>query len=217
MPPHHPRFPPPPEHGGPHHPRFPPPPEHGGPGRRPIRRFPRFQEVPYEVIANGSTYEIRKYTNLTVAWATGNGTAAKPSFETMKVVFKYLLGSNNDTESGDCFMIPPVKPAFSLADGEHAGQAILALPLPARLARVPTPLNSQVQIRVLPEFHAAVKKIEGEVTDEAIDKIFAELKDEVKDGYKVISDAKPEVARYTPPWVPARWQRNEVLAPVQKA
>lgn len=195
--------------------------KHGGKhGKKPsFRPFGlRAPEPPFKVLDKAETYEIREYANLSLAWVSlPDGTVDRAPRDGFKLLYEYISGANKDEATGSCFKIPMFAPVFTQEDTETKGNIVMAFVLPPKIARIPTPTNPQVQIRTLPVWTAAVKSLSGSVGPEELAKAEAELRGDVKGDWKVFPDAKCELGRYDPPWVPGFFQKNEVFLPVKQA
>ncbi|KAI9033499.1 SOUL heme-binding protein-domain-containing protein [Hyaloraphidium curvatum] len=202
-------------------PPYPGQPQPGKPdhGKKPgLRLQGMVPEVPYEVLVDGDGFEIRKYTNLTLAWTSApGGSVSKAPNGGFGLLYGYISGKNKDAETGQCLKIPMTAPVFTQEDGDTPGNIVMAFAMPARLARTPEPTDDKVSIRVIPEWTVAAKRVRGWVGDEQVGKAAEELRAAVGEGWKAYEGAKTVLGRFDPPWIPGFMQRNEVYVPVHKA
>ncbi|KAI9003982.1 SOUL heme-binding protein-domain-containing protein [Hyaloraphidium curvatum] len=176
--------------------------------------WPHPIETPYTVLDSGDNWEVRSYVNLTIAQVTEPGDdVSRPPMGSVRLLLEYIGGKNN-ASTGECYKLPMTVPLYSLS--YSAGNMTTLLVLPAKLAEAPEPKDPRVQIVRNSELIDAVAKLPGRPSKAEVEKAAADMRARVS-GNWTVGEGPVELAQFDPPWLPARWRKNEVLLPAKRA
>lgn len=163
------------------------------------------EQQPYEIVREYPGFELRRYHAHTVAEvdvATDFDSAGSRAFGPL---FSYISGGN--AERRKIAMTAPVVQVPT-----ERGHAV-AFVMPQGLADAPSPTDSSVSIRTVPERLSAVMRYSGRWSRLAYDRRLGELRTAI-DAAGLASVGEPRFARFNPPYTPWFLRRNEVAIDV---
>lgn len=181
------------------------------------------EEPKYSVIEKSDNFELRSYRSMIVAETTVSGSLDEASSAGFKVIADYIFG-NNTSRAGNSEKVSMTAPvtmgsvnsdAFTMDSftvGNTKGQWRMHFVMPAEhtMDSLPTPNNSAVNLRVIPERKYAVIRFSGFTSEAKIAKLTTELLAWLASkGIK--PSGTPVIARYNPPWTLPFLRRNEVM------
>lgn len=180
----------------------------------------------YEVMFETGKIEYRLYESYLVAETTVAGTESygKASNQGFFRLFDYISGDN--TGSTSIAMTSPVQQTpnsekismtapVQQTKTELGWTVAFMLPSKFDLQTAPTPTNSEVRIRAIPERMMAVIRYSGRWTQKNFDRQTEKLMKDM-DARGIPALSSPEAAAYNPPFVPPFMRRNEIMIEVDR-
>jgi len=176
------------------------------------------QEPSYQVLNDYGVIQIRHYPALVVAETEVSADYKSSSGQAFQRLAGYIFGNNKTRQK--LAMTAPVmqqQTAETLAMTAPVIQQKLGavwlmafvLPKDYSVATAPTPLDSVVVIKEIPEKKVAVLRYTGSLSEQAIEAKAEELTAWLSQhNYKIISAARS--AAYDPPWTLPFLRRNEI-------
>ncbi len=180
------------------------------------------EEPEYTVVRKSRGYEIRKYESYLIAETTVSGdydTALNTGFSR---IANYIFGNNTsqtklegesargETASEKIAMTIPVSETRD-ADGKRV--VYFVLPRKYSIDTIPQPNASNVRVREVPSFTAAVLRFSWYPTSDRIERKKQQLRQVLeKDEVKIAGF--PTTALYNPPISPPYLLRNEIIIPI---
>jgi len=178
----------------------------------------------YDVVKNDGTYEIRRYHTCVVAEFTTVSEFDNAGSAAFRPLFNYITGSNHT--AGKIAMTSPViqEAALQIPLTEPRYETMgtttytVSFVMPGEYRRVeelPTPNDSAVKLRVIPEQLVIVDKFSGRWSESLYNERLAKLTSAARLlDYQVVGPAR--FARFNPPITPWFLRRNEIQIPVRK-
>ena len=171
----------------------------------------------YQVVKTKPDYEIRQYSSYILAEThqKGSGTGG------FNELFQYISG-NNIARSKVTMTAPVLQSAPT--DGQKipmsapvikdsASSIAFVMPAGSKLADLPQPKSSNIELRVVPPQTVAVIAFSGYATEDKIKEKSAKLLSALeRDHIHVLS--APQIALYNPPWTPPFMRRNEAMVEI---
>lgn len=165
------------------------------------------EEPEYEVLADTSAYEIRRYQPYVVAEVDVQGPSADS--QGFRTLAGYIFGDNQGGEK--MAMTAPVE--SRKADVNDAVTYGFVMESKYTLETLPSPNNERIQVREKPARVVAVRRFSGRWTERNMAKHERELLESLgKDGIEV--SGAVELARYNGPFTPWFLRRNELIVPI---
>lgn len=185
------------------------------------------EEPKYDVIEKSDAFELRAYKPIIVAEVLVDGDMKEASNKGFKLIADYIFGNNKSKTGGKIgtsekiSMTAPVtlepkseKVAMTapVAVQKEAEKWRVHFVMPSKytLETLPTPNNSQVNLREVAAKKFAVVRFSGLVGDEKMAAKAAELQAWMATK-QLTPIGTPELARYNPPWTLPFLRRNEIL------
>jgi hypothetical protein len=164
------------------------------------------ETVAYERTERMGEIEFRKYPELTLATVNGPGNDSGFS-----ALFAYITGNNR--MEGKIPMTAPVitseRIPMTAPVISHEESMSFVMPAGKTLQEMPEPLDTRVQLSVIPPREIAVIRFRGYARRGEVEKVTTRLREglknagiETRDGFFLM--------RYNPPWTPGFLRRNEV-------
>jgi SOUL heme-binding protein len=183
------------------------------------------EQSAYTVIESRDGYEIRLYPEHIVAETTVTGPYKEALNQGFRIVAGYIFGAN--TKSERIAMTAPVTqaesstesiamtaPVLATVDGESHTIAF-GMPRSHTLESLPTPTDSRVRIRTVPEKKVAVLRFSlGRSTARVQAKKLQLIELLKRDAVTTVGE--PQFAGYNGPWTPPWMIRNEVMIEVMQ-
>lgn len=195
------------------------------------------EEPNYSVIEQTGAFELRAYNPMIVAETTVAGSLDDASSAGFRLIADYIFG-NNTSAAGDSekvSMTAPVtlSPSHTPSKDEAAPSEKISMTAPVTMARsegqwrthfvmpkeytmnsLPSPNNSAVTLREIPERKYAVIRFSGFTGEAKVAEKTTALMQWLTD--KGISPVgEPQLARYNPPWTLPFFRRNEIMVAYQ--
>jgi hypothetical protein len=170
------------------------------------------ETVPYKITGNAGAIEFRQYPALVLATVRGDGDDSGFS-----LLFAYITGSNH--LQGKLSMTSPVITSRQIAMTAPvvSDKMTMSFVMPPGKSRddIPVPLDSRVQILMLPEREVAVIRFRGYAGPDEVAATTIQLLDGLKKaGIEPVG--APFLMRYNPPWTPGFLRRNEVAVEIRR-
>lgn len=182
-----------------------------------------YEEPNYQTIVQEDQFEVRQYSDVLVAQASSPGTYKESSGQNFERLAGYIFGKNKANEKMD--MTTPVLqeqqsqkldmtvPVLQQQSNTNWTMTFV-LPSKYSIETVPTPLDENVTVKVLPEIKVATLQYSGKMNENNIQKHTQMLEDWViKKGFNAVSS--PYSAAYDPPWTLPMLRRNEIHIPIE--
>jgi SOUL heme-binding protein len=182
------------------------------------------EEPDYEVMRKLDTnVELRQYASYVVAEVVMNATADEAGNQAFPILAGYIFGKNKG-EKKFAMTAPvtqsaaPVKMEMTAPVTQSAvagGMRVqFVLPKGVTLASAPEPLDSRVQLRLVPASQWAAIRYSGTWSQANYDEHLALLKSAL-DKAGVATQGEPVLARYNAPFTPWFLRRNEIWLAVR--
>jgi SOUL heme-binding protein len=181
------------------------------------------EEPSYEVTKKLENIEIRAYAPYVVAEVVLDATAENAGNQAFPILAGYIFGKNKGekkfamtapvtqmAEPARIAMTAPVTQA-AVAGGMRVQ---FVLPKTVTLATAPEPLDSRVQLRLVPAATWAVIRYSGTWTESNYNENLKKLK-AATDAASINTNGEPVLARYNGPMTPWFMRRNEIWLAVQ--
>jgi isocitrate dehydrogenase kinase/phosphatase len=185
----------------------------------------RVEQPDYTVIEKKKDYEIRNYGAHIVAETTVSNVAYRDAMNSgFSIVAGYIFGGNTKKEK--ISMTAPVTEKNESSEriamtapvtvNTEGDSRVIAFGMPRSysMETLPTPNDSRVRLREVPEQKIAVLRFSWSRSENQIknmkDKLLNSL---VRDNIKIIGT--PSYAGYNAPWTPPWMTRNEILVEVK--
>ena len=176
------------------------------------------EEPRYEVIRQFDTVELRKYAPYVVAEVVLDATAEEAGSRAFPILAGYIFGKNKG-ERKFAMTAPvtqaavPVKMAMTAPVTQAAvsgGMRVqFVLPAGVTLESAPEPLDSRVQLRLVPATQWAAIRYSGGWSQANYDEHLGKLKAALA-AAGVATQGQPVLARYNSPMTPWFMRRNEI-------
>jgi len=166
------------------------------------------EEPEYTIVDQSGVFELRTYDSMIIAETTISGSMDKASRTGFRVIADYIFGNNTSPTGGSekVSMTAPV--TMKQIDGQWRMHFVM--PKKHSLESLPSPNNSAIVLREIPEQNYAAIRFSGSTSDARVAKKTTELMAWLAS--KGISPiGTPEIARYNPPWILPLFRRNEIL------
>ena len=191
------------------------------------------EEPKFEVLAQDSRFEVRRYAPLIVAetWVDGDmDTASNKGF---RAIADYIFGNNTAPQTQHSSKIAMTAPVTLEPQGQPTQLAMTApvtvqpapdapgwvaaqrwrvqfvMPNQYTLATLPRPNNNTVTLREVPGKTVAVATYSGFNTDNRIQTETQALLGWMQ-ARQLLAAGPAQLARYDPPWTLPIWRRNEI-------
>jgi len=166
------------------------------------------EEPEYEVLAETSAYEVRRYEPYLVAEVDVQGQSADS--QGFRTLAGYIFGDNQSSQK--MAMTAPVESRD--ADANDAITYGFVMESKYTLDTLPAPNNERIRVREKPARIVAVRRFSGRWTEKNIAGHERELLESLtSDNLEVVGAV--ELARYNGPFTPWFMRRNELIVPVQ--
>lgn len=165
------------------------------------------EEPKYEVLAEESGYEVRRYEPYVVAEVDIRGRSADS--QGFRTLAGYIFGDNKSSEKMQ--MTAPVESRE--AEASDAVTYSFVMESKYELDTLPTPNNERIRIREKPARVVAVRRFSGRWSDENMARHERELLGSLaSDDVEILGAI--ELARYNGPFTPWFMRRNELIIPI---
>jgi hypothetical protein len=181
----------------------------------------------YEVLSRFADFELRSYAAHLVAEVEVDSGFTDAGNQAFGVLVAFISGRNS-TRAKVAMTAPVVQekastrismtsPVVQESGGEPGRQLVgFVMPSEFSVETLPTPSDSRIRVREIPEQLAAARTFTGRWSERIYQEQLAELgKDVEQAGLEIIGP--PRFARFDPPWTPWFLRHNEVVLPVAKA
>ncbi len=181
------------------------------------------EEPKYTVLEKSGAFELRAYSSKIVAETLVSGSLDKASSAGFKLLADYIFGNNTSRTGGNekISMTAPVTmepksekismtAPVSMEQTGGQWRVYFVMPDQYTLDTLPKPNNPAVTLREVPASNYAVIRFSGFAGEEKSATKTAELIAWL-DNKSIIPVAKPELARYNPPWTLPFLRRNEIM------
>jgi len=177
-----------------------------------------YEEPNYTILVEEENFEIREYSEILVAQTTTAGTYKESSSVNFKRLASYIFGENVIKEK-----ISMATPVLQENNSEKMAMTVpvyqqqkdtnwtmtFVLPSKYSLETIPSPLDVNVLIKVLPNIKVATLRYRGKMNETNVNKYTQILTNWLNTkGYRTTSN--PYSAAYDPPWTLPILRRNEV-------
>ena len=159
------------------------------------------EEPKYELLDKDGDFEIRHYSSVIQATTVMN--SSSDSSQGFKTLAGFIFGDNENQES--ISMTAPVQESL------YVSEPVMAFTMPRRFTQdtLPSPLNENVEIEVVPERTVAVIRFSGWASDRKVDRMKNRLEEFLKQK-NLIGRGDWLLNQYNPPWTLPFMRRNEV-------
>lgn len=167
-----------------------------------------YETLPYNIIKDDGSIQIREYDNILLASTKTNPNAYNDSG--FNNVFQYISGNNKSNTK--ISMTTPV------VTYEEDNTLITGFYVPSKYNKdtVPQPASNNVFINEITSSLYAVIQFKGSWSERNYDKHDQELLAYIKaNGYTITS--KRFILRYSPPFVPGIFRKNEIAYQVKRS
>ena len=164
--------------------------------------FSREETPGFDQILKEGVYEIRNYSPIIVAKATGDNL--------FRTIAGYIFGNNSTNEK-----IPMTAPVFSQKIGNKTTMMFYMPSYFASLEELPRPINKRVTLGLFSLGKVVVAKFSGYNTYERQQEVLKKLVRWAKSKNLEFLENSFFSAGYDSPWVPADQRTNEVLIRVK--
>ena len=162
------------------------------------------EKASYKVIIKEGNLEVRLYDPMIIAVSADTDLRGSSGFNNL---FNYINGKN--LESRKIAMTAPV--INNLTDEQP--NIAFVMPKEYSLEELPEPLQSELELKEIPERYVAAVTFSGNVKQEVIEKKKHELEKWLKEK-QITALGSIELARYNPPFIPGFMKHNELLVEV---
>lgn len=162
-----------------------------------------YQSPPYAVKAQFGKVEIREFGEMVLAQTPSRLSSEGRDGGFMRL-FRFISKGNAATQA-----LPMTTPVLYRGPGEAQSMAFV-MPSGMPAARVPAPLDRDVQIVTREPGCFAVLRIRGGRGARAREQARDSMRDALKDAEWVL-EGEPEFAFYDPPWIPSFLKKNELV------
>jgi effector-binding domain-containing protein len=178
-------------------------------------------EPSFEVINQEGSIETRIYPPIIIAEVSVNGERYAAINAGFKKLANYIFGNN--TSQKKIAMTAPViqknekiamtAPVMMQAENNH-WVVQFVMPADASLSNLPTPNNTDVHLKEIPQKKYIVIQFSGRNSEENIDEHLKMLHAYVKKN-NIMTQGEPLMAFYNPPWILPFLRRNEIMLEVK--
>jgi len=176
----------------------------------------KYERPSFDVVLKEDGLEIRDYASAIVVETQVFASRRDAAGEAFRSLFKYISGNNAAS-----LEIPMTSPVAQTLVGKGPDDVndkwAIRFFLPSNLsvAKIPQPLQQDVNIVTLAAQRFASVSFKGTQNDKKVSKYTARLREFISQkGYEV--SGEPVYAFYDPPFVPWFLRNNEILLPIQK-
>lgn len=181
------------------------------------------EKAKYEIIDKNGKFEVRQYKPQIAAETVVDSSFDEAGSIAFRRLFKYISGNNRTKES--IAMTAPVnqkessekiKMTAPVNQQEHEGKYAVSFLMPSKytMETLPEPLDTNIHIRLIPAYKAAVIRYSGSWSQKRYVEHRALLKNFIREkGLKITGE--DIFARYDSPLELWFFRRNEVLFPVE--
>ena len=162
------------------------------------------EKLYYKIIIKDGNFEVRLYDQMVVAVSKGNDLKDTSGFNQL---FNYISGNNKESRK-----IAMTAPVINNLDDEQSNIAFV-MPEEYSLEDLPEPLNSELELKEIPERYVASITFSGNIKQKIIEKKKHELIEWLREK-RITAINSIELARYNPPFIPGLFKRNELLVEV---
>ena len=162
-----------------------------------------YQSPQYAVKAQFGKVEIREFGEMVLAQTPSRLSSEGRDGGFMRL-FRFISKGNAATQA-----LPMTTPVLYRGPGESPSMAFV-MPSGMPAARVPAPLDRDVQIVTREPGCFAVLRIRGGRGARARELARDSMRDALKDAEWVL-EGEPEFAFYDPPWIPSFLEKNELV------
>lgn len=179
------------------------------------------EEPAFDQIEKSGQFEIRQYRAQLIAETFSEGELSPASNRGFRALAGFIFGQNRSKEAGPgkqsekISMTAPVTVeaqtgSMLTADEANRWRVQFTMPSKYSAASLPQPTNPAVQIREVPAKRYAVISFSGFTDAAKMQQKTAELLNWMKTK-ELHPIARPQLARYDPPWTLPFFRRNEIL------
>ena len=182
------------------------------------------EEPPYESLEMSGDVELRRYAPLIVAETLVDGPLDRASSEGFRRIAAYIFGGNRPASGAPGQKITMTAPVTMEPDPQRiemtapvtieggGGNWRLSFVMPSgfTMATLPSPIDSRVTLREIPERTTAALAFSGLAREEKVARKTGELRSWLA-GRGIDQTSPRRLARYNPPWTPPFLRRNEIL------
>ena len=190
------------------------------------------EEPKYIVIEQSKPFELRSYAPMIVAEIRVSGDLDSASSEGFRQIAAYIFGKNQVSEKiamtapvslepRDSEKIAMTAPVIIESDPKLEKSNVkewtvsFVMPSEYTLETLPKPLNTQIEIKEIPEEKRAVITFSGFYDATKVNEMTQNLESWMQ-SRGLRADGVPQFARYNPPWTLPFIRRNEVMIRVKK-
>jgi hypothetical protein len=181
------------------------------------------EEPAYEVIRSFGNVELRQYAAYVVAEVVLDTSAEEAGGQAFPILAGYIFGKNKGaktfamtapvTQTAEPMRLDMTAPVTQAAVA--GGMRVqFVLPKELTLATAPEPIDSRVQLRVVPAGTWAVIRYSGTWSQSNFSEHLLELKAALETA-GVLTQGEPVLARYNAPFTPWFMRRNEIWLSVR--
>jgi len=185
------------------------------------------EEPKYTVIQKSAFFELRAYAPKIIAETTVAGDLDEASSAGFKLIADYIFGNNTTSAGGNekIRMTAPVTmeaaankqsekismtAPVTMAQTDDKWRMHFVMPSQYTMHTLPKPNNPAVTLRALPSSNYAVNRFSWLASEERVAEKTNELLAWMRSN-NLTPTAKPELARYNPPWTLPFLRRNEIM------
>ncbi len=163
------------------------------------------EQASYQILLQEDPFELRLYAPMIVVVSPERDFVQQDGFSRL---FRYISGDNESSRQ-----IAMTAPVINSLDGRNPTTAFV-MPKKFGIHDLPTPNDSALETREIPERHVAVVSFSGSVHANIITQKKASLLEWIQEK-KMTTIGELEMARYNPPYIPSMLRRNELMIEVK--
>lgn len=177
------------------------------------------EEPAFSLELQAGDFEVRNYEQMIVAETKVSGDMDKASSKGFRNLAGYIFGDNKDNQGSKekISMTAPVILEANEQDltNDNTYWVRFVMPKEYDINALPTPNNSEVTLRELPNRKYAAIRFSGLAGEEKVASKTEALQNWMTEE-KLEAKGEPILARYNPPWTPPFMRRNEILIPLSQ-
>ncbi len=163
------------------------------------------EKASYKVIIKDRNFEVRLYDPMIVVVSQENDLKGTSGFNQL---FSYISGRNKESRK-----IAMTAPVINYLDNDQSAIAFVMPKAYKNSEELPQPLQSELQLKEIPERYVAAITFSGNIKQEIIEKKKHQLIEWLKEK-QITVIGSIELARYNPPFIPGFIKRNELLVEI---